>query len=161
MVGSDKPVRVDVRIIAATNRNLEKEVSKGNFREDLYYRINVVNIELPPLRDRREDIEPLAYHLLNRVSRRQDRAVRLSNDALRAILRYDWPGNVRALRHAVERAVILSEGEAFEAWDLTLRYRLPTSSTMSANRMRLASTRWRRRFPWRWKDDFVPKAAPN
>jgi len=111
---------VDVRVIAATNRNLEQMVEEGTFRQDLYFRLNVIALELPPLRDRREDIEPLARHLLSRVSRRHDRAVRLAPDAMRAILRYHWPGNVRELENALEYAVAVSRGQTLHAQDLPL-----------------------------------------
>lgn len=103
-VGGNKEYQVDVRIIAATNRNLEEEVGKGRFREDLFYRLNVFPLQIPPLRERRDDILPLADYFL------KPRRVRLSPAAERLITSYDWPGNVRELRNALERASILAEG---------------------------------------------------
>ncbi len=117
-VGESTSRTTDARLVAATNRDLRQAVLDGEFRDDLYYRLRVVPIEVPPLRDRREDIEPLAFHLLNRVSRRHDRAVRLSNDSLRALLRYDWPGNVRELENALEYAVAVSKGQTIHLQDL-------------------------------------------
>ena len=95
-VGENRTRRTDARIIAATNRDLKQDVAAGRFREDLLYRLRVVPIAIPPIRDRREDIEPLAQHLLGRVTARHGRAQRLSPDAVRALLEYAWPGNVRA-----------------------------------------------------------------
>ncbi len=111
-LGLDRPVPVDVRIIAATNRNLEEEVEEGRFREDLFYRINVVNLELPPLRARQEDIPLLAHHFLNKFAENSGKSVRgFTPGAMDAMLRYSWPGNVRELENAVERAVVLLVGE--------------------------------------------------
>ena len=101
-VGESQPRRTDARILAATNLDLRRAVSQGRFREDLFYRLRVVPIEIPPLRARREDIEPLAGYLLARVAARQGRALRFSPDALRALLDHDWPGNVRQLENALE-----------------------------------------------------------
>jgi len=108
-VGATQAVPVDVRIIGATNRDLEEEIRKGTFRTDLYYRLNVIQLRLPPLRDRREDIDLLARHFLERLGEREGGAAReLSEDALEALRRYDWPGNVRELENALERAVVLA-----------------------------------------------------
>lgn len=110
-VGSTRTKTVDVRFIAATNKDLEKEVREGRFREDLYYRLNVIAIPLPPLRERREDIEPLARHFLQTFARRQNRPViDLSPAALAILTSYNWPGNVRELENVLERAVILTRG---------------------------------------------------
>ena len=119
-VGESETRATDARIIAATNKDLRQAVHNGEFREDLYYRLRVVPIEIPPLRDRREDIEPLARHLLSRVSRRHDRSVRLSPDAMRALLRYHWPGNVRELENALEYAVAVSRGQTLHPNDFPL-----------------------------------------
>lgn len=108
-VGGDETLRVDVRIIAATNRNLEDEVRAGNFREDLYYRLNVMPIFLPPLRDRLEDVPDLAQFLLTKLSKRQGRALHISDGALRLLMNYDWPGNVRELENCLERAAVMAE----------------------------------------------------
>jgi DNA-binding NtrC family response regulator len=110
-VGGTRTIQTDVRIVAATNKNLETEVKRGAFREDLYYRLNVVNIHLPPLRDRREDIEPLARHFLGRYTRETGKKIdQISPRALSCLLAYDWPGNVRELQNAMERAVVLAKG---------------------------------------------------
>jgi len=110
-VGENRTRTTDARIIAATNVDLRKAVAEGRFREDLYYRLRVVPIEIPPLRERREDIEPLARALLDRVARRERRAVRLSPNALRMLQAYSWPGNVRELENAIEYAVAVARGQ--------------------------------------------------
>jgi len=118
-VGGSAPVEVDVRVVAATHRDLEKEVDAGRFRSDLYYRIHVVPIELPPLRERREDIRPLALHFLERLRSEAGRgATRIAPRALEALERFPWPGNVRELANAIERAVALSDREVLELEDL-------------------------------------------
>ncbi len=111
-VGSTRPKHVDVRFVAATNKKLEEEVSQGNFREDLYYRLNVISIELPPLRERPEDIEPLALHFLQTMIRKARRPPKgISPEALQAMQNYQWPGNVRELENVIERGAILARGE--------------------------------------------------
>ena len=120
-VGSSQTRRVDVRVIAATNSDLKAEVAGGRFREDLLFRLNTIEIHLPPLRERREDILPLAQYFLRRHSGRYGRAqAGFSDEALQLLRGYDWPGNVRELDHAVERAVLLSRLETVEAADLAL-----------------------------------------
>ncbi len=110
-VGGSKPVKVNVRIIAATNRNLEEMISKGLFRKDLYYRLNVVSLEVPPLRERKRDILELVYLFVNEFARLHNKKIQeVSADLITALLRYNWPGNVRELRNVVERIVILTEG---------------------------------------------------
>jgi transcriptional regulator with GAF, ATPase, and Fis domain len=110
-VGDDRTVRVDVRVVAATNRNLDAEVKAGRFREDLYYRLGVFPIVVPPLRDRRQDIAPLAEHFLTRSCVDLGREpMRLSNQQVKQLMRHGWPGNIRELRNVIERAVILSNG---------------------------------------------------
>ncbi|MCC7145162.1 MAG: sigma 54-interacting transcriptional regulator [Phycisphaeraceae bacterium] len=124
-VGDHRTVKVDVRVIAATNLDLEEEVRRGTFREDLYYRLNVVTINIPPLRSRREDIARLIDHFLDRYNRENSRNLRkISRDVLNTLLRYPWPGNVRELENAVERAVVLSQGEDFTDDLLPLQIRL-------------------------------------
>ncbi|MCX5662265.1 MAG: sigma 54-interacting transcriptional regulator [Planctomycetota bacterium] len=124
-VGDHRTVKVDVRVISATNLNLEEEVRKGTFREDLYYRLNVVTINLPPLRSRREDIPPLIDHFLDRYNRENQRKLRkISREVLNTLLRYPWPGNVRELENAIERAVVLTQGEEFTEDLLPLQIRL-------------------------------------
>src|SRR5262249_25964232 len=106
-VGDDHTRKVDVRIVAATNRNLDAEVAAGRFRQDLYYRISVFPLEIPPLRERREDIVMLAEHFLRtRAGSRRD--LTLTDEQRSLLTSYDWPGNVRELEHVIERAVILS-----------------------------------------------------
>ena len=111
-VGSDTPIIVDVRVIAATNRNLREEVGEGRFREDLYYRLNVIGVEVPPLRERREDIPVLATAFLERFALANRKEIKgFTPQAMDALLKYGWPGNVRELENAVERAAILCLGE--------------------------------------------------
>ena len=111
-VGASVPVGFDARIIAATNRNIETEVNEGRFREDLFYRLNVIEIVLPPLRERREDIPLLVKHFASKSARAQNIGEkRLSPNALSALIGYGWPGNVRELEHVIERATILSDDE--------------------------------------------------
>ena len=118
-VGSADAVKVDVRVIAATHRDLPKLVKAGRFREDLFYRLNVINIPLPSLRDRVEDVPLLAHHFLRRYADRLGKKVRtLSPEAIELLCGYRWPGNVRELENAVERAVVLSRGEAIAPADL-------------------------------------------
>jgi transcriptional regulator with PAS, ATPase and Fis domain len=110
-LGGVSEIQVDVRIIAATNVDLRQAVREGKFREDLFYRLNVITIELPPLRSRREDIPLLAAHFLKRYSDENGLLLRsLSSDAIRALVDYDWPGNVRELENVIERGVVLSSG---------------------------------------------------
>lgn len=114
-VGDTKTVRVDVRIIASTNRDLAAEIAKGQFREDLYYRLNVITIDVPPLRDRKEDVPSLVKHFLNAFNQKARRSLKsVSSRAMQRILDYDWPGNVRELENFLERAVVLSTGEILE-----------------------------------------------
>jgi len=117
-VGSTQVITVDARVVAATNRDLEPMIRRGTFREDLFYRLNVIPIALPPLRERREDIPLLAEHFLARFSQRQGRVLRLSAGATERLLRYAWPGNVRELENAMERLAILARDETIEPGDL-------------------------------------------
>ncbi len=113
VVGTTRTRKVDVRFVAATNKDLFSEVRDGRFREDLYYRLNVISINLPPLRERREDIEPLARHFLALTTRRMKKDVRdIDETALQNLVRYDWPGNVRELENVMERAVILARSNS-------------------------------------------------
>ncbi|MEW4570215.1 sigma-54 dependent transcriptional regulator [Tautonia sp. JC769] len=110
-VGDVSTKKVDVRVVAATNRELREEIDAGRFREDLYYRLNVVPIDLPPLRDRRDDVPPLVNFFLARYSDQNQREMRrVDPEAMKLLVRYDWPGNVRELQNYVERAVVLGEG---------------------------------------------------
>lgn len=108
-VGGDETLRVNVRIIAATNRHLEEEVRLGHFREDLYYRLNVMPIALPPLRERQEDIAELAHFLVRKIAHGQGRTLRISDGAIRLLMEYSWPGNVRELENCLERSAVMSE----------------------------------------------------
>jgi len=118
-LGDEKPTRVDVRVVAATNTDLDAAIAAGTFRQDLFYRLNVVRIDLPPLRDRPEDIPLLAKRFVGRLAARIGRAVpRLGSDALRDLTAYNWPGNVRELRNVLERALILDPGDTVGAIDL-------------------------------------------
>lgn len=118
-VGGNEPIRVDVRVISATNKDLRKAIEKQEFREDLYYRLNVVNIELPPLRERKEDVPLLAEHFLNKFAADNRKEVTgFSPDAMEFLLGYDWPGNVRELENAIERAVILAKDSIITVADL-------------------------------------------
>jgi two-component system response regulator AtoC len=120
-LGGTRTLRVDVRLIAATNRNLPQMVANGQFREDLYYRLNVVSIETPPLRDRKEDIQALAMFFLRRFAGELKKRVDgIANDALKLLMRYNWPGNIRELENAIERGVLLTEGPQLSSVDLRL-----------------------------------------
>ena len=115
-VGGNETVKVDVRVVAATNKNLAEEVREGRFREDLYYRLNVVHVEMPPLRQRGNDVVLLAEHFLRRFARENNRRIDGFDEAARAkLVAHRWPGNVRELENAVERAVVFTEGELVEA----------------------------------------------
>jgi len=118
-VGSSKTISADVRLVAATNQNLERAIQEGRFREDLFYRLNVIPIEVPPLRKRREDILLLAQHFLEKANRERAKQVKgFAPEALELLCAYDWPGNVRELENLVERLVILCAGERIEAKEL-------------------------------------------
>jgi len=121
-VGSSRTIRVDTRIISATNSDLKAAVQEGRFREDLLFRLNTINIHLPPLRDRREDIPRLAMHFLGQYSQKYQKGVtRFDGSALNAMARYSWPGNVRELDHVVERSVLMARGSGIQADELGLR----------------------------------------
>jgi transcriptional regulator with PAS, ATPase and Fis domain len=112
-LGGVQEIQVDVRIIAATNVDLKKLVDEGRFREDLYYRLNVICVELPALRSRREDVPLLVHHFLDKFSRENDKSVvRVAPEAMRPLLDYAWPGNVRELENVIERAVVLAVGDS-------------------------------------------------
>src|ERR1700704_5969369 len=137
-VGSVKPLRVDIRIIASTNRDLDKEVEAGRFRDDLYYRLKVVQIVLPPLRERREDIPLLGEHFIREFNLKLGRRVRgVDRDALRVLMAYPWKGNVRELEHVIESAMILSEGEVLTVGDLPRGF--ADGSTLQSDSLREVS----------------------
>jgi DNA-binding NtrC family response regulator len=143
-LGATKTQRVDVRVLAATNRNLETMLAAGEFREDLYYRLNVIQLDLPPLRGRPDDIIPLAEHILVALGARQvpPRRVRLAADAEALLLQYPWPGNVRELMNVLERGVTLAQGAELRADDLPphVRERRPSDflAAAAARKMTLA-----------------------
>jgi DNA-binding NtrC family response regulator len=120
-VGGTKPIEVDVRVVAATHRDLEAEVKEGRFREDLYYRLKVVEVEIPPLRERLEDVPLLVDRVLDQLAARlgREKAV-MDESALARLVRHPWPGNVRELRNVVEQAAVLASGQAIEEDDLNL-----------------------------------------
>ena len=125
-IGSSKTIKVDTRIITATNRDLQDEIQAGRFREDLYYRINVVSITAPALRDRRDDIPLLADYFLKRFSDKNKKSInRFSPRAMDLLMRYDWPGNIRELENAVERAVIMTRGHSIAPEELPGNLRRP------------------------------------
>jgi DNA-binding NtrC family response regulator len=109
-LGTNKKIKVNFRLLSSTNRDLKKEVESGRFREDLYYRINVIQINVPPLRDRKQDIPILAAEFLNGFSVRENKPFLLSDDVMDVFLKFDWPGNVRQLKNVIERAVVLAKG---------------------------------------------------
>jgi len=120
-LGGTRTLRTDVRVITATNRNLPQMVANGQFREDLYYRLNVVSIEMPPLRERKDDVGALANFFLRRfASELKKRVDGISPDALKLLMRYNWPGNIRELENSIERAVLLCEGQQVTSTDLRL-----------------------------------------
>jgi two-component system NtrC family response regulator len=130
-VGSSRPIKVDVRLLAATHRDLEALVREGRFREDLYYRINVVTIVLPPLRERREDLPPLIEHFLRGFAGKNGKTVRgLTREAREALLRYDYPGNIRELENLIERAVVLTRDDVIGVEDLPLALETPASGSV-------------------------------
>jgi two-component system NtrC family response regulator len=125
-VGGEAQIETDARFVAATNRDLEVGLREGRFREDLYYRLNVVRIRVPPLRDRPEDIQVLAPHFVHRYGMRMNRPrARLSERALELLMAYRWPGNVRELENVLERALVISEGESIEPLSLPAEIREP------------------------------------
>jgi len=118
-VGADKPIWVDVRVIAATNRDLEEEISQGNFRRDLYYRLSVMPLTIPPLRDRRDDIPDLTRRFMNYYKYRIGRDIsQISNKAMQSLYNYDWPGNVRELMNVIERAMLIAKTDTITLRDL-------------------------------------------
>jgi two-component system response regulator HydG len=117
-VGSTKRIPIDVRILAATNRDLETEVAEGNFRRDLYFRLNVLTLRIPPLRERKQDIPPLVEHFMERMARATNTRKTLAEDAMKALLSYDWPGNIRELENCIERTWALSSGQTLAFPDL-------------------------------------------
>ena len=128
-VGGTQPIRVDVRIIAATNRDLKRAVDEGQFRDDLYYRLNVISIKIPPLRERREDIPLLAQHFVEKFNIELGKRVeRISEEAMKKLMAYHWPGNVRELENVIERAMVITKGSVIRPEEI----QLPTEETPPA-----------------------------
>ncbi len=127
-LGSARTIKVDVRVIAATNKNLEEEIEKGGFREDLYFRLAVIPIQVPALRERPEDVPVLVRHYMEYFSRQNNvRSKRISSVAVEALTRYRWKGNIRELRNTVERLIIMTGGDTIELADLPDNVRSPSA----------------------------------
>ena len=134
-VGANKPIPIDVRVVAATNVSPDKLADEKRFRQDLLFRLNTIEIELPPLRERREDIPILLDHYLRLYARKYERPQReLAEHVLEALTRHDWPGNVRALRHAAERAVIMADGDRYRLDDFPLPQRVGSGGAVGCRR---------------------------
>src|SRR5205807_5672954 len=128
--GGTRTMKVDVRVVAATNRDLRAMVSDGRFRDDLYYRINVLSVDVPPLRERRDDIPVLIDYFLKKHTRNTSRLVRgLTPETRRLMQNYSWPGNVRQLESAIERAILLCEGDLITVEDLPTEVQQETKGT--------------------------------
>jgi DNA-binding NtrC family response regulator len=148
-VGSNKVIPIDTRIISATNINLEEAIEEGKFRRDLYYRLNVVPISVPPLRERREDITLLAHHFLRRYESRVGRKIKgFSKEALQILTQYDWPGNVRELENLIEMLVILIEGDEIDSYHIPLNIRINAQGAEQGEKipLRLAVAQFERDF---------------
>jgi two-component system, NtrC family, nitrogen regulation response regulator NtrX len=142
-LGSSRTIKVDVRVIAATNKDLEQEVEKGTFREDLYFRLNVIPIHVPPLRERSEDVPSLVRHFLDLLARENNvRPKKVTDGAMAALQRYRWRGNIRELRNTIERLVIMTPGDAVDVADLplVLRTESPASRPVEAGETAQAGT---------------------
>jgi len=135
-VGGGEPIKADCRVIAATHLNLAQAVAENRFREDLYYRLNVVSIDLPPLRERLEDVPLLVNHFLDKLMERGLPAKSVARETLSRMLRYDWPGNVRELEHIIEQAVVTTPGPVIEPDNLP-----PRSCRCARSRSASTSTR--------------------
>lgn len=130
-VGGEETIKTDARVIAATNKNLNKEVEKENFREDLFYRLNVLSLSIPPLRERLADIEPLTKYFLKKYAQNED--IYISDDALSYLKSYHWPGNVRELENTIERATVLMKGSVLEKKDLSISLKSDLSNIYEAH----------------------------
>ncbi|MDP8255199.1 MAG: sigma-54 dependent transcriptional regulator [Candidatus Alcyoniella australis] len=120
-VGGTQPIKIDVRVITATNKDLLEEIRKNNFREDLYYRLHIVPIKVPPLRERKEDIPPLVEHFITKLGKRTNKKVRMiDEEAMNVLMEYYWPGNIRELENIIEQSMVLTDGEVIRASDLPM-----------------------------------------
>jgi len=120
-LGGTQPIEADFRVIAATNSDLEKAIRQGTFREDLYYRLNVISFRMPPLRERKDDIPLLAQHFVHRFAQETNKSIdQISREALDEMMLYEWPGNVRELQNAIERAVVVGKGRKIMLHDLPI-----------------------------------------
>ena len=142
-LGSNRTIRVDVRIIAATNKDLTKEIEEGRFREDLYYRLNVVTITIPPLREREGDIEPLASFFLHKFSQTLNKHMKkIDPAAMRLLKGYRWPGNIRELENTMERAVLMAETDTITPEDLSLPFKPDVKTSQTAIRIPSGGLQW-------------------
>jgi two-component system nitrogen regulation response regulator NtrX len=141
-LGSARTIKVDVRVIAATNKNLEEEIERGHFREDLYFRLAVIPIHVPPLRERPDDIAPLVRHYIDYFSRENNvRPKRVAQAALDALSRYRWKGNIRELRNTVERMIIMTSGDVIDLPDLPESVRSPSKPGADADQAKAGTLR--------------------
>jgi len=132
-LGANTPIPIDIRLISATNKNLETMVNNGSFREDLLYRMNTIHIEIPPLRERGNDIKILASFYLNKYANKYNKpGITLTKEGLETLMSYHWPGNVRELQHSIEKAIILCEGKSLSSADFTLRNESLTSTSIQS-----------------------------
>jgi DNA-binding NtrC family response regulator len=155
-IGSTKSSQIDVRIIAATNKDLESTVKSGDFREDLYYRINTITLKIPPLRERKEDIQLLVKEFLDRYSRElQKRVSSVSDDALSKMVNYAWPGNIRELMNVIERAILISEKDSIEVSDLPDSIKTNASFQQSSLENRLTIEDYTKAFIIRYQSDYT------
>jgi two-component system response regulator AtoC len=166
-VGATKTIPVDVRLVAATNRDLAESVRKREFREDLFYRLNVIPIVLPPLRDRAGDVPLLAYHFLGRYGRNRERPLEgIEPEALAALEGYPWPGNIRELQNAIERACVLADGPALRLRDLGEHVRgrgraAPAAASGALLPFRDAREAWLRAFTSEYLTDLLRQHGGN
>jgi DNA-binding NtrC family response regulator len=142
-VGSSEPLQVDVRLVAATHQNLEQLIRQGKFREDLFYRLNVITLNVPPLRDRPEDVPELAQHFLKVYAQKAGKPVaQVDDETLLALRAYHWPGNVRELENAIERAVVVADGPVLTVDDLPAELRRSSGSGTAADAPTFDAGRW-------------------
>jgi DNA-binding NtrC family response regulator len=166
-VGGTKQIPVDVRLVAATNRDLAESVRKREFREDLFYRVNVIPIPLPPLRERAGDVPLLAYHFLGRYGRNRERPLEgIATDALAALEAYSWPGNIRELQNAIERACVLADGPNLRLRDLPEHVRgrgraAPVAASGKTLSLREARDAWLRAFTYEYLTDLLREHGGN